>query len=79
MTVAKNMGRMDAHNAICIGYAFGLRIEEVCRIRKEDIEKALKYDELTIKGKGGQVRSCPVQFAVQKKALLYFCDYAKKE
>lgn len=78
MTVAKNMGRIDAYNAIYIGYAFGLRIEEVCRIRKEDIEKALKYDGLTIKGKGGQVRTYPVQFEVQKKALQYFYDYAKK-
>ena len=76
--VAKNMGRMDAYNAIYIGYAFGLRIEEVCRIRKEDIEKALKYDGLTIKGKGGQVRTYPVQFELQKKALLYFYDYARK-
>ena len=78
LTVAKNMGRMDAYNAIYIGYAFGLRIEEVCRIRKEDIEKALKYDGLTIKGKGGQVRTYPVQFELQKKALLYFYDYARK-
>ena len=78
LTVAKNMGRMDAYNAIYIGYAFGLRIEEVCRIRKEDVEKALKYDGLTIKGKGGQVRTYPVQFEVQKKALQYFYDYARK-
>ena len=72
------MGRIDAYNAIYIGYAFGLRIEEICRVRKEDIEKALKYDELTIKCKGGQVRPYPVQFELQKKALQYFYDYAKK-
>lgn len=78
LSVAKNMGRMDVYRAIYIGYAFGLRIEEICRVRVEDIEKALKYEGLTIKGKGGQVRTYPVEFEIQKKALQYFYDYARK-
>ena len=55
-----------------------MRIEEVCRVRREDIEKALTYDGLTIKGKGGQVRTYPVEFEIQKKVLQYFYEYAKK-
>ena len=76
--VATSMGRMDACHAIYISFAFALRIEEVCRVRREDIEKAITYDGLTIKGKGGQVRTYPVEFEIQKKVLRYFYDYAKK-
>lgn len=68
--VATNMGRMDACHAIYLSFAFALRIEEVCRVRREDIEKAITYDGLTIKGKGGQVRTYPVEFEIQKKV----CD-----
>ena len=78
MDVAKNMDRTDVYHAIFIGYAFGLRIEEICRVRVEDVEKALKYDGLTIKGKGGQVRTYSVQFEIQKKTLQYFYNYARQ-
>lgn len=75
--VAKNMGRIDAYHAIGIGYAFGLRVEEICRVRFEDIEKALTNDGLRVKGKGGQIRIVPVEVEVQKDLLKYLYNYAR--
>ena len=72
------MGRMDVHIAIGIGYTFGLRIEEICRVRAEDVEKALANDGLRVKGKGGQVRYVPVETEVQKKFLQYLHRYARQ-
>ena len=77
MEVAKNMGRIDAYHAICIGYAFGLRVEEICRVRLEDIEKAMTNDGLRVKGKGGQIRIVPVEVEVQKKLLKYLYNCAR--
>ena len=77
MELARNMGRMDVHIAIGIGYTFGLRIEEICRVRAEDVEKALANDGLRVKGKGGQVRYVPVETEVQKKFLQYLHRYAR--
>ncbi len=77
MEVAKNMGRIDAYHAIGIGYAFGLRVEEICRVRLEDVEKALTNDGLKVKGKGGQIRIVPVEVEVQKDLLKYLYNYAR--
>lgn len=77
MEVAKNMGRTDVYHAIGIGYAFGLRVEEICRVRLEDVEKALTNGSLRVKGKGGQVRFVPAEVEVQQKLLQYLYRYAR--
>lgn len=38
----------------------GLRIHEITRLRKDNIEKALRENKLIVKGKGGLVRAIPV-------------------
>lgn len=53
--LALEMERMDVYVAIGTGYSFGLRVEEICRVRMEDVEKALINGSLRVKGKGGQV------------------------
>ncbi len=78
ITRAELTGRMDAKYAIKLGSEFGLRIEEICRVRLDHIMKAIRYDELTVKGKGGQVRAVPVKTAEQKALLTELYNYARK-
>lgn len=75
---AELTGRMDAKYAIKLGSQFGLRIEEICRVRLDHIMKAIRYDELTVQGKGGQVRAVPVKTAEQKELLTELYNYARK-
>lgn len=41
--------------------------------------KAQKYDELTVKGKGGQIRAIPVENETQKKLIERCLGYAKSK
>ena len=50
-TVARQMGRVDAEIAIDLVSEFGLRIEELCRLKVEHLMHADKYDQLIIQGK----------------------------
>ena len=55
---------------------FGLRIEELCRLKVEQLMHAEKYGQLIVQGKGKKTRPIPVneeQMKIIKKNL----DYAK--
>ena len=71
-------GRMDAKYAIKLGSEFGLRIEELCRVRLDHIIKAMRYGEITVQGKGGQVRAVPIKTAEQKALIEELHNFAKK-
>lgn len=77
--LAKSMGRVDVAISISLGRYFGLRVSETAKLRVEHLTKALKYDELTVKGKGGQVRAIPVETETQKKLVERLLDYAKSK
>ena len=74
--VARQMGRVDAEIAIDLVSEFGLRIEELCRLKVEHLMHAEKYDQLVVQGKGKKVRPIPVN-AQQKEVIKKYLDYAK--
>lgn len=46
---------------IKLSHSLGLRIHEVTRLERPDLQRALKEDKLTVKGKGGLIRSVPLR------------------
>ena len=74
--VAQQMGRVDVQIAIDLVSEFGLRIEELCRLKVEHLMHADKYDQLVVQGKGKKVRPIPVN-AQQKEVIKRYLDYAK--
>ena len=74
--VARQMGRVDVQIAIDLVSEFGLRIEELCRLKVEHLMHADKYDQLIVQGKGKKVRPIPVN-AQQKEVIKRYLDYAK--
>lgn len=61
--IGKAMGenRDDIACALYLARFEGLRIHEVCRIDTATAEKALREGAVTIKGKGGKVRTVPIE------------------
>ncbi|PHS33636.1 MAG: recombinase XerD [Alkaliphilus sp.] len=56
---AKIVGRNDFVLKIKLAEKFGLRIHEVFSLRRSQIKKAIKNNELEVKGKGGLIRTIP--------------------
>lgn len=59
--LAFRLNRSDIIPLLELGYYQGLRIHEAIRLSKSDIEKALRTNYLTVKGKGGLVRDIPLR------------------
>ena len=74
--VAREMGRVDVEISLDLVPTFGLRIEELCRLKVEHLMHADKNDQLIIQGKGKKVRPIPVD-ADQKKIIKKHLDYAR--
>ncbi len=53
--------REDYTLALCLGRLAGLRIHECFRIDTAIAEKALRENAITIKGKGGKIRTVPIE------------------
>lgn len=70
--------RVDAYYAVKLSSQFGLRIEEICTLRFGQIEGAMKYGELNIKGKGGQKRAVPIETEEQRELIKELYNFAKK-
>lgn len=77
--LARSMNREDVVIALKSCYSFGFRIHEVCKLRVEQIESAVKYGEISVKGKGGQVRAIPIETDRQKKMITELLQYARKK
>ena len=58
---ALDTGREDYILAICLGRLAGLRIHECFRMDTAIAEKALRENAITIKGKGGKIRTVPIE------------------
>jgi len=58
---AVEAGRDDFACALYLGRFAGLRIHEVMRIDTAIAEQALREDAITIKGKGGKIRTVPIE------------------
>lgn len=58
--IAASMGRRDYITAIILGRYAGLRLEEALGLDRAAAEAAIRTGELTVKGKGGRVRTIPV-------------------
>jgi len=74
--LADKMGRVDVLFALHGGAAYGFRINEVCTIRVEDVEKALTTNQLKVTGKGGKVRAVPDKTEYQKLVIKMYYEYA---
>ncbi len=61
VTAALAEDREDYALALCLGRLAGLRIHECFRIDTAIAEKALRENAITIKGKGGKLRTVPVE------------------
>lgn len=57
--------RNDYLTAVCLGRYAGLRVHECFRIDTAIAENALRNMEITIKGKGGKVRTVPINDSIQ--------------
>jgi len=59
------MEREDYAAIFTLARYAGLRIHECFRIDTSIAEKALKADEITIKGKGGKIRTVPINKSIE--------------
>lgn len=57
---AENVGQIKYADMVRVAWGFGLRAHEVARLDKSILSRALKEEKITIKGKGGLVRSIPL-------------------
>ena len=74
--VAREMGRVDVEISLDLVPTFGLRIEELCRLKVEQLMHAEKYGQLIVQGKGKKTRPIPVN-EEQIKIIKKYLDYAK--
>ena len=74
--VAREMGRVDVEISLDLVPTFGLRIEELCRLKVEQLMHAEKYGQLIVQGKGKKTRPIPVD-KDQMKIIKKYLDYAK--
>ena len=68
-SACREEGREDYAAIAAITFYVGLRIHEVCRLDTAAVEAWERSGLLTVKGKGGRVRSVPVTAAAAKQAL----------
>lgn len=68
---AETVGGKKYADMVSLGFKFGLRIHEVTRLNKNDLLKAIKENHLTVKGKGGLIRSIPMQNNISLIERLY--------
>lgn len=59
LAIDKGFGRVA--DMIKLSHSLGLRIHEVTRLERPDLQRALREDSLTVKGKGGLIRSVPLR------------------
>ena len=69
VTACREADRTDYADIATLTYYVGLRIHEVCRLDTAAVEAWERSGLLTVKGKGGRVRSVPVTAAAAKQAL----------
>ncbi|MBR3964704.1 MAG: tyrosine-type recombinase/integrase [Clostridia bacterium] len=74
--VAREMGRVDVEISLDLVPAFGLRIEELCRLKVEYLMHAKADGQLIVQGKGKKTRPIPVD-ENQMKIIKKYLDYAK--
>lgn len=61
ISIARNKGFERVADMIKLSYSMGLRIHEVARLDRSTMQRALREDRLTVKGKGGLVRLVPLR------------------
>ena len=69
VTACREADRTDYADIATLTFYVGLRIHEVCRLDTVAVEAWERSGLLTVKGKGGRVRSVPVTAAAAKQAL----------
>lgn len=69
VAVCREAGRDDYADIATLTYYVGLRIHEVCRLDTAAVEAWERTGALTVKGKGGHIRSVPVTAEAAKQAL----------
>lgn len=77
LTCALEAGREDYITILYLGRYAGLRIHECFRIDTATATQAVKETALTIKGKGGLVRTVPLNDILVNR-LLYHLEYTKR-
>lgn len=76
--LAEEMKRFDVRDAIQISWRFGLRIFEICKLRVEDVKKALESEELYVKGKGARERWIRLETPEQWELVRRLYNEAKR-
>lgn len=74
--VAREMGRVDVEISLDLVPTFGLRIEELCRLKVEHLMHTKENEQLIVQGKGKKTRPIPVN-KDQMKIIKKYLDYAK--
>lgn len=70
-SACREEGREDYAAIATLTFYVGLRIHEACRLDTAAVEAWERSGLLTVKGKGGRVRSVPVTAAAAKQALTH--------
>ena len=78
LTKAVEEGRDDVACAMYLARYCGLRIHEVLRMDTAIAERALREGEITIQGKGGKVRTVPVEDECVRVALRAMLDRTER-
>ncbi len=60
INLAKQTRNPEMGLIIILGREMGLRIHEVVRLNRSDVERAFRENVLTVKGKGGLIRKVPL-------------------
>lgn len=71
-------GREDIAYALILGRFTGLRIHEVMRLDTAAAERALREGAITVKGKGGKIRSVPIEHECVRIALRKMLDRTER-
>ncbi len=65
LTISTMTGHEDYASIACLTWHTGLRIHECFRLDTAAAEAALRSGELTVKGKGGKIRTVPVNDTIR--------------
>lgn len=64
LAIAEKANRHDISLMLKLARLQGLRVHEITRLSRSDAEKAIRENKLTVKGKGGLVRSVPLHSSI---------------
>ena len=76
-SIATKLNRYDIVLILQCSRYMGLRIHEIIKMDRAQVEKALRQNEITVRGKGGRIRNIPLS-PEAKEILLQLLDGSRR-